>query len=277
MPWRALMIFAVFRLILSGRVKVRARGYRLNLIARKELSIYVRKGSSGTVVRSLVAEPVEPSSKSIKCGVEQLELLYFVDWSDVLRRLGTPFGSVFLELLALHHLLHAQFQEGRRRFRTVLVLVNEFPRKGSYCFFHSLESTFLLSVNLGEKVRRRSELGRRRVGRKFCGLEGELEQVGSTVGPCPEGGVELEDARFGPLSRANSSAMLVVMLATSWLTVPSSAAMREWSSEVDDAGETRGRGAPEDVGGGRCVEGAPEYAGITPAGVGGGGVCVGGG
>ncbi|PKI70491.1 hypothetical protein CRG98_009125 [Punica granatum] len=79
------------------------------------------------------------------------------------------------------------------------------------------------------------------------------------------------------LPRANSSAMLVVMLPASWLTVPSIAAMRAWSSEVDDVSETRGRGAPEDVGGGRCIEGAPEYAGGTPAGVGGGGACVGGG
>ncbi|OWM75329.1 hypothetical protein CDL15_Pgr012289 [Punica granatum] len=71
--------------------------------------------------------------------------------------------------------------------------------------------------------------------------------------------------------------MLVVMLAASWLTVPSSAAMRAWLSEVDDAGGTRGRGAPEDVGGGRCIEGVPEYAGGTPARVGGGGACVGGG
>ncbi|OWM72788.1 hypothetical protein CDL15_Pgr005064 [Punica granatum] len=71
--------------------------------------------------------------------------------------------------------------------------------------------------------------------------------------------------------------MLVVMLAASWLTVPSSAAMRAWSSEVDDVSETCGRAPHEDVGGGRCVEGAPEYAGSTPAGVGGGGACVGGG
>ncbi|OWM77601.1 hypothetical protein CDL15_Pgr016999 [Punica granatum] len=80
------------------------------------------------------------------------------------------------------------------------------------------------------------------------------------MGPCPEGGVELEDARFGPLSRANNSAMLVVMLAAHWLTVPSSAVMRAWSSEVDDVSQTRWRGTPEDVGGGRCVEGAPGYA-----------------
>ncbi|PKI55036.1 hypothetical protein CRG98_024582 [Punica granatum] len=52
------------------------------------------------------------------------------------------------------------------------------------------------------------------------------------------------------------------------------AAMRAWSSEVDDVGESRGRGALEDVGGGRCIEGAPEYAGGTPVGVGGGGACV---
>ncbi|OWM75363.1 hypothetical protein CDL15_Pgr021079 [Punica granatum] len=71
--------------------------------------------------------------------------------------------------------------------------------------------------------------------------------------------------------------MLVVMLAANWLTVPSSAAMWAWSSEVEDVSETRGRGAPEDVGGRRCVGGAPEYAGSTPAGVGGGGACVEGG
>ncbi|PKI42270.1 hypothetical protein CRG98_037342 [Punica granatum] len=70
--------------------------------------------------------------------------------------------------------------------------------------------------------------------------------------------------------------MLVVMLAASWLIVPSSAAMRAWSSEVEDVGETCGRGAPEDVGGGRCIEGAPEYADGMPAGVGGGEACVGG-
>ncbi|PKI61408.1 hypothetical protein CRG98_018182 [Punica granatum] len=40
MPRCALMILAAFRLILRGRVKVRARGYRLNLIARKKLPIY---------------------------------------------------------------------------------------------------------------------------------------------------------------------------------------------------------------------------------------------
>ncbi|OWM73914.1 hypothetical protein CDL15_Pgr008064 [Punica granatum] len=94
-------------------------------------------------------------------------------------------------------------------------------------------------------------------------------------------GVELEEARFSPLSRANSSAMLVVMLVASWLTMPSSAAMRAWASKVGDVctvcGEIHGGGAPEDVGGGRCIEGAPEYAGGMPAGVGGGGVCVGGG
>ncbi|OWM90860.1 hypothetical protein CDL15_Pgr010671 [Punica granatum] len=78
---------------------------------------------------------------------------------------------------------------------------------------------------------------------------GGIQDVGSTVGPCPEGGVELEDARFGPLSRANNFAMLVVMLAANWLTVPLSTTMRAWSSEADDVSETRGRGAPEDVGG----------------------------
>ncbi|PKI72721.1 hypothetical protein CRG98_006879 [Punica granatum] len=56
-----------------------------------------------------------------------------------------------------------------------------------------------------------------------------------------------------------------------------SASMRAWSSEADDVNETRRRGAPEDVGGWRCVGGAPEYTGSMPAGVGGGGACVGGG
>ncbi|OWM86012.1 hypothetical protein CDL15_Pgr011889 [Punica granatum] len=67
------------------------------------------------------------------------------------------------------------------------------------------------------------------------------------------------------------------MLVAIWLTVPSSAAMRAWSSEADEVSEAGRRGAPEDVGGGRCVGGAPEYAGSTPAGVGGGGACIGGG
>ncbi|OWM76624.1 hypothetical protein CDL15_Pgr009189 [Punica granatum] len=66
------------------------------------------------------------------------------------------------------------------------------------------------------------------------------------------------------------------MLAANWLTVPSSAAMRAWSSEADVVSETRRRGTPEDVGGWRCVGGAPEYVESTPAGVGGGGACVGG-
>ncbi|OWM90843.1 hypothetical protein CDL15_Pgr028973 [Punica granatum] len=67
------------------------------------------------------------------------------------------------------------------------------------------------------------------------------------------------------------------MLVAIWLTVPSSAAMRAWSSEAGDISGACRRGAPEDVGGGRCIEGAPEYAGRTPAGVGGGGACVRGG
>ncbi|OWM82786.1 hypothetical protein CDL15_Pgr008667 [Punica granatum] len=78
------------------------------------------------------------------------------------------------------------------------------------------------------------------------------------------------------------------MLAASWLTVPSSAAMRAWSSKVDDActagdGTCRGgapeytEGMPEDAGGGRCTKVAPEYAGGMPAGVRGGGACVKGG
>ncbi|OWM72670.1 hypothetical protein CDL15_Pgr010271 [Punica granatum] len=71
--------------------------------------------------------------------------------------------------------------------------------------------------------------------------------------------------------------MLAAMLAANWLTVPSSAVMRAWSSEADDVSVTRGRDAPEDVGGGTCGGGAPEYAGSMPAEVGGGGACVGGG
>ncbi|OWM78299.1 hypothetical protein CDL15_Pgr001020 [Punica granatum] len=64
------------------------------------------------------------------------------------------------------------------------------------------------------------------------------------------------------------------MLVAIWLTVPSSAAMRAWSSVAAEVNEAGGRGAPEDVGGGRCVGGASEYAGSTPAGVRGGGACV---
>ncbi|OWM87685.1 hypothetical protein CDL15_Pgr009117 [Punica granatum] len=67
------------------------------------------------------------------------------------------------------------------------------------------------------------------------------------------------------------------MLVAIWLIVPSSAAMWAWSSEADEVSEAGGRGAPEDVEGGRCVGRAPEYAGSTPAGVGGGGACIGGG
>ncbi|OWM91086.1 hypothetical protein CDL15_Pgr028138 [Punica granatum] len=67
------------------------------------------------------------------------------------------------------------------------------------------------------------------------------------------------------------------MMAAIWLTVPSSAVMRAWSSEADDVSETGERGAPEDVGGWRCVGGAPKYAGSMPAGVGGCGACAGGG
>ncbi|OWM67444.1 hypothetical protein CDL15_Pgr027201 [Punica granatum] len=45
---------------------------------------------------------------------------------------------------------------------------------------------------------------------------GGAHGVGSTVGPGLEGGVELEEARLGPLSKASSSAILVAI----WLTVP---------------------------------------------------------
>ncbi|OWM77072.1 hypothetical protein CDL15_Pgr002596 [Punica granatum] len=102
---------------------------------------------------------------------------------------------------------------------------------------------------------------------------GGAHGVGSTVGPGPGGGVELEKARLGPLSRASSSAMLVAI----WLTVPSSAAMRAWSSVAAEVSEASGRGAPEDAGGERCVGRAAEYAGSTPARVVGGGACFGGG
>ncbi|PKI37960.1 hypothetical protein CRG98_041649, partial [Punica granatum] len=84
------------------------------------------------------------------------------------------------------------------------------------------------------------------------------------------GGVELEEARLGPLSKASSSAILVAI----WLTVPSRAAMRAWSLVAADVGEAGGRGALEGAGGGRCVGRAPEYAGSTPAGVRGGRACV---
>ncbi|OWM83564.1 hypothetical protein CDL15_Pgr008349 [Punica granatum] len=71
--------------------------------------------------------------------------------------------------------------------------------------------------------------------------------------------------------------MLAAMLAANWLTVPSSAVMRAWSLEADDVSETCGRGAPEDVGGGKCVGRVLEYAGRMSARVGGSGACVGGG
>ncbi|PKI49623.1 hypothetical protein CRG98_029984, partial [Punica granatum] len=99
---------------------------------------------------------------------------------------------------------------------------------------------------------------------------GGAYRVGSTVGPSPGGGVELEEARFGPLSRASSSAMLVAI----WLTVPSRAAMRAWSFVAVEVGEAGGRGAPDVAGGGRCVGRALEYTGSTPAGVRGGGACA---
>ncbi|PKI46858.1 hypothetical protein CRG98_032754 [Punica granatum] len=92
---------------------------------------------------------------------------------------------------------------------------------------------------------------------------GGAHGVGSTVGPGLGGGVELEEARLGPLSKASSFAMLVAI----WLTVPSSAAMQAWSLVAAEVGEAGGRGAPEDTGGGRCVGRAAEYPGSTPAGV----------
>ncbi|OWM67673.1 hypothetical protein CDL15_Pgr019450 [Punica granatum] len=44
---------------------------------------------------------------------------------------------------------------------------------------------------------------------------GSAHGLGSTAGPYPGGGVKLEEARFGPLSRAMSSAILVAMVAVS--------------------------------------------------------------
>ncbi|PKI32399.1 hypothetical protein CRG98_047210 [Punica granatum] len=99
---------------------------------------------------------------------------------------------------------------------------------------------------------------------------GGAHGVRSTVGPGPGGGVELEEAQLGPLSKASSSAILVAI----WLTVPSRAAIRAWSLVAMDVGEAGGRGAPEGAGGGRCVGRALEYAGSTPAGVRGGKACV---
>ncbi|OWM82774.1 hypothetical protein CDL15_Pgr008655 [Punica granatum] len=61
--------------------------------------------------------------------------------------------------------------------------------------------------------------------------------------------------------------MLVVTLAANWLTVPS------WMTPVGLV-----EGVPlKMLGGGRCIEGTSEYAGGTPAGVGGDGACVEGG
>ncbi|OWM70930.1 hypothetical protein CDL15_Pgr019171 [Punica granatum] len=67
------------------------------------------------------------------------------------------------------------------------------------------------------------------------------------------------------------------MLVAIWLTMPSSATMRAWSSVAAEVSEAGGRGAPEDAGGERCVRRAPEYAGSMPVGVEGGGACIGGG
>ncbi|PKI48380.1 hypothetical protein CRG98_031233 [Punica granatum] len=60
---------------------------------------------------------------------------------------------------------------------------------------------------------------------------------GSTIGPFLGGGLELEEARLGPRSKAMNSAMSVAVL----LIVPSSAAI----------------GTPEEAGGGRWADGAP--------------------
>ncbi|PKI62000.1 hypothetical protein CRG98_017586 [Punica granatum] len=46
-------------------------------------------------------------------------------------------------------------------------------------------------------------------------------------------------------STASSSAMLVAI----WLIVPSSAAMRAWSSEAEGICEACAKGAPKDIGG----------------------------
>ncbi|OWM77028.1 hypothetical protein CDL15_Pgr010116 [Punica granatum] len=91
-------------------------------------------------------------------------------------------------------------------------------------------------------------------GAWFGGAHG----VGSIVGPGPGGGVELEEARLGPLSKASSSAMLVAI----WLTVPSRAAMRAWSLVAVEVGEAGGRGAPEGAGGGDVLEGRRNTPGV---------------
>ncbi|PKI46998.1 hypothetical protein CRG98_032623 [Punica granatum] len=85
----------------------------------------------------------------------------------------------------------------------------------------------------------------------------------STVGPYPRGGVELEEARFGPLSKTMSSAMLAAI----WLIVPlnvvmspSNVTMRAPSVVVDGA-----RVSGDGLGGGTT----PKCAGGAPAGVGG--------
>ncbi|OWM63022.1 hypothetical protein CDL15_Pgr026196 [Punica granatum] len=59
---------------------------------------------------------------------------------------------------------------------------------------------------------------------------GRTQRAGSTVDPCARGGVELEDARVGPRSKAIISAMLAAIRSTvpwSMVNLPSSAATRE--------------------------------------------------
>ncbi|PKI70073.1 hypothetical protein CRG98_009536 [Punica granatum] len=87
----------------------------------------------------------------------------------------------------------------------------------------------------------------------------------STVGLYPGGGVELEEARFGALSKAMSWAMLAAI----WLTVlfnvvmsPSRVTMWALSVEVDGAWAS-----DDGISGGI----APECVGGATAGVGGGG------
>ncbi|OWM68020.1 hypothetical protein CDL15_Pgr017588 [Punica granatum] len=49
----------------------------------------------------------------------------------------------------------------------------------------------------------------------ICAWVGGTQRAGSTIDQCARGGVELENARFGPLSRAKSSAISAAI----WLTV----------------------------------------------------------
>ncbi|OWM89145.1 hypothetical protein CDL15_Pgr026308 [Punica granatum] len=75
---------------------------------------------------------------------------------------------------------------------------------------------------------------------------GGTQGAGSTVGLCARGGVELEDARLGLLSKAIISAMLEANRSTvPWrvVTLPSSVAMRVMSWEGISACVAGGGGA----------------------------------